>query len=163
MPRLYVTAGSTPAAREWRLAEHHHPAFPSSSIKPSRSGRADPFIGAIGEQLVLPDRNGHLELVDQLVACSEGLSPVRARNTNDHGKIAYDEMSNTVDGCQCTHRIVRSDLFCDYSQLVDGCGMRRVLQAGDQPAGIMITNRPNEERNPARSRIGDGSKHLIHR
>jgi len=163
MPRLYVTAGSPPAAREWPLAARHRLAFPSSSIKPSRSGRADPFIRAIGEQLVLPDRHGRFELVDQFVARSEGLSPVRARNTNDHGKIAYDEIPNTVDGCQCTHRIVRGDLFCDDPQLVDGRGMRRVFQAGDQPPGIMIPDRPNEERNTARGRIGDGSKHLIHR
>jgi hypothetical protein len=39
--------------------------------------------------------------------------------------------------------------------------MRGVFQAGNQPLGIVITNRSDEERNPARSRIGDSQKHLL--
>jgi hypothetical protein len=95
------------------------------------------------------------------VAGSEGLSPVRAPDADNHGKIADNEVSDAVDGRQCPHRIIGGDFFCDCPQLVDRCGMGRVFQAGDQPPPIMIANRSDEEGNPARSRIGDGSEHLI--
>jgi hypothetical protein len=55
---------------------------------------ADPFVGAVGEALVLPDRHRGLQLVDQLMARVEGLCPVRTGHADDNRKVTYVEVSD---------------------------------------------------------------------
>ena len=49
--------------------------------------RVDPFVGAIGELLVFPDRQPGLDLVDQLRAGGEGLGPVIRGHRASEGDI----------------------------------------------------------------------------
>ena len=53
-----------------------------------RSGRADPLVGAVGEDLPLPDREPALDLVDEVAAGGEGLPPVRGRHRGGQRHVA---------------------------------------------------------------------------
>jgi hypothetical protein len=55
---------------------------------------ADPFIGTVGEPLVLPDRHRRFEFVDQRVARVEGLRPVRAGHADDHRQVTHAEATS---------------------------------------------------------------------
>src|SRR4051812_2354279 len=71
---------------------------------PPRSGRAGthPFLGAVGELLVLPDRHLALEVVDQPPARREGLRAVRAGDGDDDREVPDAEVADAVDGGQGT-------------------------------------------------------------
>jgi hypothetical protein len=55
---------------------------------------ADPFVGAVGETLVLPDRHRRLQLVDQRVTGVEGLRPVRARHADDDRQVPHVQVAD---------------------------------------------------------------------
>src|SRR5277367_683794 len=57
---------------------------------------ADPLIRPVGELLVLPDRHGGLQLVDELAARVERFSPVRGGYRSDHSQIADGQVADGV-------------------------------------------------------------------
>src|SRR6202044_151793 len=74
----YGTGTSTATAIATTVAR---PAMASVRERRDMIGRlraADPFVGTVGEPLVLPHRHRRLELVDQRVAGVKRLGPVRA-------------------------------------------------------------------------------------
>src|SRR6266702_2764238 len=58
---------------------------------------AHPFVGAVAESLVLPDRHRGLQLVDQRVARVEGLRPVRAGHADDNRQVTHGQIANPMD------------------------------------------------------------------
>src|ERR1700761_2465268 len=73
----------------------------SVSVRRGMTGRlraTDPFAGTVPEPLVLPDRHGRLELVDQHPAGLEGVAPVGAGHRHHHGQVADGQIADPVHG-----------------------------------------------------------------
>src|SRR6201996_127659 len=58
----------------------------------------DPFAGTVPELLVLPDRHGRLQLVDQHPAGLEGVAAVGAGHRHHHGQVANGQVADPVHG-----------------------------------------------------------------
>ena len=56
------------------------------------SRRADPFVGTVDEDLVLPDRHPGLDLVDELAAGDERIASMAARHGHDDRDVADGEL-----------------------------------------------------------------------
>src|SRR5215218_9935722 len=68
--------------------------------RPVGSGQAHPLLAAVPELLVLPDRHGRLEGVDQVAAGLEGLSPMGGGDRYDHREVTHREVAHAV---HCRH------------------------------------------------------------
>src|SRR6266498_1165406 len=64
-------------------------------LRQRRVGQADPAAPA-GPALLLPDRHGALQLVDQLPAGGERLVPVRRGRGHDHARLGTGHRADAV-------------------------------------------------------------------
>src|SRR5258708_7974636 len=92
-------------------------------VTPRRDMRArlravDPFAVAAGESLVLPDRHGALQVVDQGAARIERCATVAAGHRHDDGEVADGQVTNSVNGSDGVDVEPRRDPLSDVAQLV---------------------------------------------
>src|SRR5450631_117992 len=163
-PRMTYGTGSRIAAT--RATMTAPPAMYSVRARRDMTGRLrapDPFAVAAGEALVLPDRHGRLELIDQHPAGVEGVTAVRTRNCHDDGQLADPQVPDTVHGRERLHRVLPRDVLGDPAQLRLGRRMRAVGQAGDRTVVVVVAHGAREQRDPARAVCHDGGLHLIDR
>jgi hypothetical protein len=104
-----------------------------------------------------------LQVVDQGAAGLERLAAVRAGDGHHHREITHGQFPDPVHGGQGPHIKVRRHLFGHDPQL-SRCGrVRAVGQPGHFPAPVMVADGAHEQRDAARTGIGDSSLHLVHR
>src|SRR3954447_590591 len=125
------------------------------------SAGADPFLGTVGERLVLPDRHFVLEIVDQLPAGLEGLSPVRAGNGDHDGEIPDPETPDPMHGGKGPHRILGDDLFGAPPHLGLGTGVTRIPELVDVGSPVVIPYGPDEQGGPPGGVVPDGPEDLV--
>src|SRR5256714_11378350 len=95
------------------------------------SRHADPFVAAVAEDLVLPDRDGPLQLVDECPGGVEGLTSMRAGRRDHYREVADREVADPVYGGEChrgeagghrvaqlAHLLLRVGM-CGVAELVD--------------------------------------------
>src|SRR5258706_7348431 len=103
-----------------------------------------PLAVAASEALMLPDRNGRLQVVDEGAACLERGGAVTAGHGDHDGKIADRQVTNPVHGGDRVQIESLRDLLGDLAQLVRGRRVSRIRELGHGPAVIMITDCPLE-------------------
>ena len=113
-------------------------ALSTHSLSPSR------------ELLVLPDRHGRLQLVDQRPAGLEGVAAVGAGHGDDHGEVA--DRPGRRPGARRRPRCAWN--FAATAPRPGAARPRprdgRVAQAGHALAVVVVPDRADEERDPAR-------------
>src|SRR6266508_1740076 len=67
----------------------------SATADPLQAGGADPAV-AVGPALLLPDRDGALQLVDQLAAAGKRLGPVGRGRGHDHARLGLGHHAGPV-------------------------------------------------------------------
>src|SRR5512135_3642736 len=100
-PGERITYGTGTRAATRAAATTPIPATSRVTVRRDMGGRlrtVDPFALTVAEYLVLPDRHGLLELVDQGAARGEGLGAVRARDGDHDGQIAHGQVARAVHG-----------------------------------------------------------------
>ena len=128
-----------------------------------RSGNADPLFLPISETLVLPNRNLGFDLVDQSAAQGERVCSVRRRHGHHDSDIADRKITEPMLGEHRHHIWLCGHPIHDPPHGFPGGGMCRVGQRIDSPSGIVVANRPDEQRVPTGGWIGNGLERVNHR
>src|SRR5215472_11559151 len=118
---MSATYGTGNAKTTTRQARTPRPAISRVAVRrdmPARLRAVDPFAVAPGEPLVLPDRDGRLEVVDQRPARVERGAAVASRDRDHHGQVADRQIADPVHGRDCMRVESLSDLLGDLAQLV---------------------------------------------
>jgi aminoglycoside phosphotransferase (APT) family kinase protein len=128
-----------------------------------RSGAADPFAGAVGEPLVLPDGHRGLELIDQRPAGVQCLGAVRAGHRHDHRQVADLQVADAMHGSDPGHLELLGDNSGDAAEFIDRGRVRAVGKPGDLPVMIAVPDRSGEQGDAARGGVRDRGPNLVHR
>src|SRR3954452_10748948 len=169
MRMTYGTDTKTLTATATRVAT---PAMSNVRERRDMRGRlraADPLGGAVGEALVLPDRHGRLQLVNQRAAGLERLGPVPARHPDDARQATDPQPPDPVHRGQRDDLIVLGDaLLGAPAQFRLRRWVRAVAQPGHAPVfavlpKVVVPDHAEEQRDPPGRRVHDRGSHLIHR
>src|SRR5262245_14823518 len=156
-----------PGHSAWRVDTLHGFEVVQSVDAPRERGiatglrRADPLVGAVAESLVLPDRDGRLELVDQVPAGVDRLAPMRRADADDDRDVADRQLADPMHRCDPDHTVGRAHLLGQLAHPVERARVRGVRQALDRLAAVVIAHRTHEHRQPARARIGESVLDLV--
>src|SRR3954451_7604697 len=82
--------------------------------------RVDPFGGAVGPVLFLPDRHQFLEPVDGVAARLERLRPVRTADRHGHADLAHVHVPQAVDQGHLADGPALAGLALDLGHLLLG-------------------------------------------
>jgi putative hydrolase len=129
---------------------------------PPESGRPDPLLGAVGEDLVLPDRHLGLEGVDEVTGRVERLPAMRCRRRDDHGQVTDLEPPDAVHGGDPSYVVGSGHLAADVRKALGGGGMGGVVEGDDGLAEVVVADLPDEEDQPTRSVVVERGHHLGH-
>ena len=126
----------------------------------------DPRRFAAHEDLVLPDRDLRLELVDQPARCRERLGSMPGRGSNDDRDVADVQFTDPVNRGDGDDARITCDALRDLGEAPHGRRVAAVVEPYDLSVGVDgrvdITNRPHEKSCSAGSRVLDSPEHLIH-
>jgi hypothetical protein len=126
------------------------------------TGISTAIAGTVGEPLMLPDRHGGLQHVDQLPARVEGVGPVRAGHRGHHGQLADGQVAGAVhDGDTQDALELLRDQPGDPAQFGLGGRVRAVGQAGHALVVVAVPDRSGEQRDAARAGARDRGPDLV--
>src|SRR3954447_9580882 len=110
------------------------------------SGKPYPLIRAVGEGLVLPDRDRVLQVVDEVPCGVERLTAMTCGRSDDDGEVADLEVTDPVYGSDRRHRVPFDDRLDDLAQPVERRGVSGVLEGRDRPSVVVVADGADEER-----------------
>lgn len=124
------------------------------------SGRGDPFVAAVGEHLVFPDRHFGLEPVDQRTAGVVRLVSVGGGRRHEYGDLTDLQRTDPVYGGQRVHVVLVGDLLRDLPQPLQRTRVGRVVEVGDRFAVVVVAHEAAEQVHCTSPRIVHGTKDL---
>src|SRR5919198_2369968 len=115
------------------------------------SGAVDPLVGAVGEPLVLPDRQPRLRLIDQPPARLDRRPRVGARPRGHDRRAPALARPDAVPDRARLHGFVRRDLLGDLGQHLLGARVSLVVERGHRTAVVVVAYHPLEANYSARA------------
>jgi hypothetical protein len=111
--------------------------------------------------LLLPDRHGRLEGVDQMCACRKRLTAVDRADSHNDGDVANLQVTHAMLHRDRENIMLISGLLRTLGEHVQGAGVLGVVERDDIGSVVKVAHGPDEQGNATDRRARDQTESLV--